>query len=693
MKKPKKIIKKVRKRNGRIEPFNPGKIFLAIKKALKETKEKKPKKIDPLSEKLTHKVIKKLEKNFKRKIPGVEEIQDIVEETLIKNNLSKTAKAFILYRQDRTKKRKIKTFFGVKDDLKLGINAIKVLQKRYLLRDRNGKIKETPSQLFKRVAKTISKKDKKLADIFYKMMVNQEFLPNSPCLMNAGARLGQLSACFTVGVEDSLDSIFDALKITAKIHQSGGGTGFSFSEIRPKGALIKSTSGKASGPISFMKIFDKATEIMKEGGLRRGANMGTLDIDHPDIKEFITIKSNPGALKNFNLSTAVTDKFMKEAVNNKNKKISELFNLIITYAWQTGDPGMIFLDEINRKNPTRHIGKIKTTNPCGETPLHPWESCNLGSVNLTKFIEGKPMKGEINWNKLRKTIHYAVRFLDNMIDINKFPNNKIKNSTKANRRIGLGVMGLAEALILLGIPYNSEKAIKTAEKIAKFIEEESVKMSVKLGKTRGSFPNFKGSLWDKKGFKHMRNATTTVIAPTGTISIIAGCSSGIEPLFAVSFIRNVMENTSLIESNRIFEKIAKEKEFFSTDLLMEIAKTGSVKNINNIPPKIKRLFITSLEIPVEWHVKMQAAFQKHTHSAVSKTINLPKDAAINDVKKAYLLAWKLKCKGITVYRYGSKPDQVLKVGSLHPESESPHVTAGPEFAGGCPANICSEPAA
>jgi ribonucleoside-diphosphate reductase alpha chain len=439
-----------------------------------------------------------------------------------------------------------------------------------------------------------------------------------------------------------------------------------------------------------MKIFNQLTETMRQGGVRRGANMGILSVDHPDILEFIRMKEDPNVMKNFNVSIAVTGKFMKAVEKNEDynlinprtkkavKKLNarEVFNLITQQAWQTGDPGMVFMDEINRKNSTKHIGKIESTNPCGEVPLHPWESCNLGSINLSQFVTD----GEVEWEKLSNAVRDSVRFLDNMIDVNKYPLPEIKKATLANRRIGLGVMGFAEMLILLGIPYNSNKALKTADKLMKFIEKEAVKMSSELGRGRGSFPNFKGSMWQKK-YRAMRNATSIVIAPTGTISIIAGCSSGIEPLFAVSFVRHVMEGTRLIESNRIFDEIAKEKGFFSEKLLMKIAKTGSIQGMKEIPKNLQKLFVTALQISPEYHVKMQAVFQKHTHGAVSKTINLPEDVTVDEVRKAYKLAWKLKCKGITIYRYGSKPDQVLTVGP---------VTADSEFAGGCPAGVCAE---
>jgi len=589
--------------------------------------------------------------------------------------------------------------------LQLPFNSVTVLRRRYLQRDEKGKTKETPSELFRRVARAIAKAElrySKKADVesiekeFFKAMSNLEFLPNTPTLMNGGTKLGQLSACFVIPVEDSLKGIFDAAKWTAIIHQSGGGTGFSFSKLRPFGDYVKSTDGIASGPITFMTIFDQTTEVVKQGGKRRGANMGILNVDHPDIINFCSCKSNEGFLKNFNISVAVTTKFIKavkqnvdfELINPRSKtivgkiKARKIFETIAENAWRSGEPGIIFIDEINRHNPTPTLGKIEATNPCGEQPLLPWESCNLGSINLSKIVNG----GTIDWNKLKKLVQLGVRFLDNVIDINKYPNLKIQKITKTNRKIGLGVMGFAEALIKLGVPYNSNDALQIGEKIMKFIEKEGHKTSQLLGKERGSFPNFKQSVWkQKKHYKYMRNATVTTIAPTGTISIIAGCSSGIEPLFAISFVRNVMEGTELFETNPLFLKTSKERNFFSEDLLKQISKMGTIQNISTIPDDVKKVFVTAFDISPEWHVKMQAVFQKHTDNAVSKTVNLPMNSTVNDVKKVYLMAYRLKCKGITVYRYGSKSDQVLTIRS---NKSGKNIVADSEFSGGCAGIVC-----
>ncbi len=696
---------KIRKRDGRIVNFDQKKITSAILKALTAVEQAN----GGLAKGLSDSIVKLVSERFVGKIPHVEDIQDIAEEVLVKNGYVGVAKAYILYRQKRTEIREFKTFFDVVDDLKLGINAIRVLKKRYLLKDMEGNVIETPSQMFRRVAKAIAKADRlydKEADLekteedFYQIMANLEFLPNSPTLMNAGTELGQLSACFVLPVEDSIEGIFDALEHMAIIHKSGGGTGFSFSRLRPKGDVVKSTKGVASGPVSFMRVFDTATDVIKQGGRRRGANMGILYATHPDILEFITAKSMEGMLTNFNISVAVTEEFMKTVLNEseyglinprtkevvKKLRAKDVFDLIITMAWKTGDPGLIFIDEINRRITIPKVGRIESTNPCGEQPLLPYESCNLGSINLAKMVKD----GDLDWDKLRRVTRTAVHFLDNVIDVNRYPLPEIEKMTKANRKIGLGVMGFADMLIQLKIPYDSEKALAMAEKAMKFISEEGKKEGVELGDERGSFPNFEGSIWEKEGYKAMRNATLTTIAPTGTISIIAGCSSGIEPIFAVAFVRNVMEGTKLLEIQPSFEKIAKEREFYSRELMMKIAKSGSVQSLAQVPDDLQRIFATALDIAPEWHVKMQAAFQEYVDNAVSKTVNLPTDATPEDVRKVFLLAYKLKCKGVTVYRYGSRREQVLHVGSMLTTEmgAEEHVSAESEYSGGCPVGQC-----
>ena len=694
-------IAQIRKRDGRVVEFDPEKITNAILKAFTATKTKNGK----VAKKLSDEVVEIVARKFEGRIPGVENVQDVVEEVLIKNGYVDVAKAYILYRQRRAEARAVKALFGVMDDLKLTVNAIRVLQRRYLLRDEQGNIIETPSQMFWRVGKAVAGADKlygehedntKTEEKFYQMMAKLEFIPNSPTLMNAGAPMGQLSACFVLPVEDSIVGIFDALKAMALIHQSGGGTGFSFSRLRPAGDMVKSTKGVASGPVSFMRIFDTSTDVIKQGGKRRGANMGILRVDHPDILQFITAKAKEGALVNFNISVGVTDAFMGAVENDQEYELinprtgkperklraREVFDLIVNMAWRAGDPGLVFLDEINRHNPTPELGRIDGTNPCGEVPLLPYESCNLGSINLAKMIKD----GEIDREKLRETVRTAVHFLDNVIDVNKYPIPEIEKSTKMTRKIGLGVMGFAEMLLELGIPYNSEGALAKAEEVMKFISEEGRKMSVELAEQRGSFPEFNGSIWEKRGYKKMRNATVTTIAPTGTISIIAGTTSGIEPLFAIAYIRNVMSGVQLLEVNPTFERIAEERGLYNRELMVKLSKLGSISKLGEIPADIRRVFVTAFDVASEWHVRMQATFQKYVDNAVSKTVNLPHHATPDDVRKVYLLAYKLGCKGITVYRYGSKAEQVLQIAppsAISPPEEK-YVQAGPEYSGGRP---------
>ena len=570
-----------------------------------------------------------------------------------------------------------------RNGLTLTNNAKTVLERRYLKKNRDGKIVETPTKMFQRVARHIAKAEKKydkkpdtdaIAERFYDLMSTFKFLPNSPTLMNAGRQLGQLAACFVLPIEDSMDGIFDSLKNAAIIHKSGGGTGFSFTRLRPKNSVVGTTGGIASGPVSFMKIFNTATEQVKQGGTRRGANMAILNVDHPDIMEFIYCKKENHELNNFNISVGLTKTFLDAVRKNDtyalidprtNKKTVELnaaevYDTLVKQAWENGDPGIIFLDRINRDNPTLALGKIESTNPCGEQPLLPMEACNLGSINLAKFVNHRVKdKPEIDFTGLKEVVQNSVRFLDNTIDMSKYPLPAIDQMVKGNRKIGLGVMGFADMLYQLKIPYNSQEALKIAETVMAFIQKESHAASKALAEERGVFNNYEHSVFKGDPNRRYRNATTTTIAPTGTLSIIADCSSGIEPLFALSFIRNVMDNDKLLEVNQYFKAVAMEKGFYSDELMDEIAQKGSIKNIAGIPEDIKRVFVTAHDISPEWHIRMQAAFQKYTDNAVSKTVNLPKDATPEDVRKIYDLAHQLDCKGVTIYRDGSKEEQVL----------------------------------
>ncbi|HPC35494.1 MAG TPA: vitamin B12-dependent ribonucleotide reductase [Candidatus Marinimicrobia bacterium] len=567
-------------------------------------------------------------------------------------------------------------------------NAMEVLTKRYLQHDKNGNAVETVEELFRRVAEAVAEAEAnysprssipRTTEKFYQMMIRKDFLPNSPTLMNAGRELGQLSACFVLPIDDSMESIFQTLKDTALIHKSGGGTGFSFSRIRPKKSIVKTTSGVASGPVSFMKVYNAATEAVKQGGTRRGANMGILRVDHPDILEFVDCKKNSNELTNFNISVAVTDEFMEkvrrreqyELVNPVDNTIvgtlnaAEVFKLIAQNAWYNGDPGVIFIDRINQMNPTPKLGDIEATNPCGEQPLLPNESCNLGSINLANFIS----ENKIDYKRLGETIDLAVQFLDDVIDINKFPLKKIETMVKKTRKIGLGVMGFADILFSLKIPYDSDEALQLADEIMKFIYTRTKEASTKLGESRGTFPAWDDSIYFPDGPKY-RNSTCITIAPTGTISMIADCSSGIEPIFSLAFTKKVMDGTELLYVNPYFEQLCKETGIYSEELMRRVITEGSIQHIEEIPKEIRRVFVTAHDISPEWHVRMQAAFQKWVDAAVSKTCNFPKSATVQDVLDAYWLAYEAGCKGITIYRDGSRDEQVLYIGKQTDQTKS-----------------------
>lgn len=597
-------------------------------------------------------------------------------------------------------------------NLNFSENAIKVLEKRYLKRDKDGNCTETPSDMFKRVAETIAKGDlnfgksqeevNQLSKRFYDAITHRFFMPNSPTLMNAGRELGQLAACFVLPVEDSLEGIFETIKNTALIHQSGGGTGFSFSRLRPKNSVVKSTMGVSSGPVSFMEVFNAATEAVKQGGTRRGANMGILRVDHPDIIEFINCKSDNDKLNNFNISVAITDKFMDaylkgedyDLVNPQNNEVvgrmcaKDVFDLIVDCAWRNGEPGVVFIDKMNADNPTPLIGAIESTNPCGEVPLLPYEACNLGSINLGLMMKEENGSMNVDWDLLEKTVRTAMRFLDNVIEVNKYPLPQISELVSNNRKIGLGVMGWADMLMKAGISYSSKEGTKLAGQVMEFIDYISKSESIELAKERGRFNNFKGSIYDQPNYLFnkfkgkssgkisddmwakldsdiqkygLRNATTTCIAPTGTISMIAGASGGVEPLFGLVFSRLIMDGTEMLEVNPIFKDYMLSHNLYSDNLMAQIAKDGSLSHVEGVPNEIKRIFVTAHDVAPYWHVKMQSAFQLHVDNAVSKTVNFVESATREDIKEVYILAYKNNLKGITVYRNNSRQFQPMNL--------------------------------
>ncbi len=684
------------KRNKEKEKFELGKIETAIFKAFSSVySPKDPTENRTRAAEAAAQVRTALAAMGKKEVQ-VESVQDIIEMTLMKTE-PRVAKAYILYRNKHSEIRIYAQSLGIPGDgLKVPINSLIVLGARYLLKDESGKPIENPRQLFQRVSRAIASVERKYGKSeaetaqveaeFYDAMTQFKFMPNSPTLMNAGTKKGQLSACFVIPVGDSISDIFDAVKFAALIHQTGGGTGFSFSRLRPANDIVKSTSGVASGPVSFMKVFDSATEEIKQGGKRRGANMGILRVDHPDILSFIVAKENEGTLRNFNISVGITEEFMKALKTNKDyslinprdkKPVGRLnaravWNLIVTMAWKTGDPGLVFLDRINSSysNPVPSMGPIESTNPCGEQPLYPYDSCNLGSINLAKMVRPVDHHFEVDWDELRRVTRIGVRFLDDVIDANKYPLPQIERISLAIRRIGLGVMGWADLLIKLGIRYDSNEALMLAEKVMSFITENGRKMSEELAVERGPFPEFNDSIWAKLGHKPLRNSTVTTIAPTGTISIIAGgTSQGIEPIFSVVYMRNVRDSigSNLIEVNNEFEEYALENNFYSDELMHKIAGKVSIQDVEEIPEKVRKLFVTAFDIAPEWHVKTQAAFQKYTDNGVSKTINFPNWASPQDIEKAYTMAYDMNCKGITVYRDASKSVQVLS--SVRPEGQ------------------------
>jgi ribonucleoside-diphosphate reductase alpha chain len=629
----------------------------------------------------------------------VEVIQDLVEAQLNSAGYGDIARAYIIYRHRRAELRATKALLEVRDELKLSLAAVTVLRERYLRRDERGRPVESTGEMMDRTALFVASAEDgyrqgssaRWAERFSGLLRSLDFLPNSPTLMNAGTPLGLLSACVVLPLEDSLRSIFATLGHTAEIHQAGGGTGYSFSRLRPAGDPVAGTGGRASGPLSFLRLFDTSAAVVRMGGRRRGACMAVLDVSHPDIYDFVTAKASAtGDLTHFNLSVGVTDPFMRAVerrgthrlVNPRTGKTvarvnaAELFSAICEAAHACGDPGLLFLDTINRANPLPNLGRIEATNPCGEVPLLPYESCNLGSINLARMVTA----GRIDWDRLAEVTTLATRFLDDVIDVNRYPVPELADASRATRKVGVGVMGLAELLATLGIPYDSEQAVRLAGRIAGHIQQATHAASVDLARARGCFPAFPNSRLPQA--TPLRNAQLTAVAPTGTISLIAGTTAGIEPMFAVAYIRAVL-GSHLLEVNPYFDRLARDHGFYSDELITEIARSGTIRTNPHIPATVRAAFPTALEVTPEWHLRMQAAVQRHVDAAVSKTINLPATSTPDDIEAIYLAAWKAKAKGITVYRYGSREGQVL---TLAADSTPPYADA--TFTGGCAAGAC-----
>ena len=671
-------LTKIIKRDGSKASFEESKITRVILKAFGATNEVGEERRKKEAGRLTKVVVNILLKGINGDLPTVEQVQDIVEQVLMAAGHYQTAKAFIIYREKQHKTRQVKQIIGVEDNLGLSVNQLKVLENRYLRHDEHGKAVEMPKDLFRRVARAVARLEKKpkrkgWEQSFYEVLTKMEFVPAGGYLRSAGTKRPTIANCFVLPIEDDMEDIFDAVKWLALVQQAGGGTGFNFSKLRPKGDFVKSSGGFSTGPISFMKVFDAATAQVMQGGYRMGANMGILNVDHPDILEFIHCKTKEGEISNFNISVGITDEFMKAVKGNKKFelrnprtgevvqtiKAKHLFNQMVTLAWRTGDPGMVFLDKINKNNPVlKTLGRLQATNPCGEQPLHPFDVCNLGSINLAKMVKGK----RVDWDKLEKVTRTGVRFLDNGVDLSKYPIKQINKMAKANRRIGLGVMGFADMLFQLGVGYNTDKGVELAEKVMGFINKTAVDESENLAQEKGVFKNFQGSEFEKKGIKR-RNLAVTTIAPTGTISMVADASSGIEPVFALSYVKNVVEEGGLSYVNKYFKQAVEKLDLTEdqkNEVYQKVFKSGSCQDIEYLSGSMKKVFVTAYDIEPKDHIRMQAAFQKKTENAVSKTINFPVEASLADVEKAYMLAWELKCKGITIYRSGSREGQVLQ---------------------------------
>ena len=676
-------IKKIQKKDGALEEF----IFSKIANSIFNAAQSVGGKDKELAVSLAHEIVRKLNEESNDNSTTVERVQDLIERTLLEHNHIRTAKAYILYQHQKSEERKRRQLVlgekNIGDNLHFSSEALRILERRYLLKDEHGHVIETPKEMLHRVAKNLAQADKlygataqqvkELEEQWYTLMAELEFLPNSPTLMNAGTKTQQLSSCFVLPVEDSMESSFGSLYDAAIIHQRGSGTGFSFSRLRPKGDPVRQNQGVAAGPLSFLKVYNSALDVIKQGGIRPGANMAVLRVDHPDIIRFIEAKRDKRALKNFNISVAVTDNFMRAVEESREYYVRnprtdkfygklrarDVFAVIIQNAWKTGDPGLLFIDEINRKHPAKHLGEIETTNQCGEAPLLPYEGCVLGSLNLNKFVNEEQQ--DLDWERLRHTIQQAVHLLDNVIDMNSYPQKKIEIITKSTRKFGLGMMGFADVLLRLHIKYDSEEGLQFADKLLSFIKTTTYNKSQELAETRGVCPAWEGSDHHKTERK-MRNMSCLSLSPTGTISILADASPSCEPLFAIAFQRTVLGDNEIIYLNNIFENVAKKRGFHTPELMRRIAKVGTIQSFKEIPKDVRDIFVTAQDINQEWHIKMQATFQKYVDNSISKTINFPRTAAIKDIEEAYLLAWKSKCKGITIYRDGSYEDQVITIG-------------------------------
>ncbi len=668
-------ITKVRKRDGSIVLFNYERLVQAVFKSAQAAGGSDRKTAEEVADRVVDVLNEKFHANS---IPAVEEIQDLIEKVLIEEGHAATAKAFILYRQERSKLREQKKEIldGLIDDSKLDLNQVRIVAAKYLARDDTGKIIETPAQMFKRVARALASKEIHATDAennFHNIMHTLDFIPSGRILANANLRSRQLQSCYVLPIPDSIKGIFESVKHASLIHKAGAGTGFDFSSIRPKGSKVTMTNGNATGPVSFMKLIDFETETIKQGS-GRGANMGVLRADHPDIVAFITSKKDLDELQNFNISVAITNEFMEALEKEENYPLTDpftgretgkasakkVFDLIVRQAWETGEPGLLFIDRINDMHPLKGLGDIEATDPCGELPLLPYESAVMGSVNLANMVKNKT----INWDRLKTTVRTGVELLDCALDLTEFPSKKFEEMSKRTRKIGLGLMGYADMLYQLRIPYNSEEGIKTAKKIMAFIQKEAHEKSQELGETKGPFKDYAKSIYVRKNI-FMRNSTVTSIGPTGTISMISGTSSGCEPNFGLGYIKNVLGGQKFVYVNEYFREAAKEEGIYSEELMKKVAERGSLASIEGIPEELKKVFAVAHEISPEYHVKTQAALQEHVDSAISKTINFSNHATLEDIKEAFLLAWKLGCKGVTIYRDGSRGNQVFNISEVN----------------------------